>query len=132
MLTHKNFSMKKLFLTCLVAIFATFVFGQNKIPVQVPELPKCIPDYVKKNLSGYNIEKGYKWEFKSDKTVNYVYKVKCIKGKDIQWLQCNGDCRDMKKITPAEAEKDPPKPLPPIKQGNPTDKEKEKADQPKK
>ena len=52
--------MKKAFMTFLVAIIATFVIGQNKIPVQIPELPKCIPDYVKKNLSSFNIDKAYK------------------------------------------------------------------------
>lgn len=124
--------MKKFMMTFLVAIFATAVFGQNKIPVQIPELPKCIPDYVKKKLSGFTIDKAYKIEYKTDKTVNYIYKIKCTKGKDIQWLQCGQDCRDMKKLTPAEGESDPPKPLPPVKTGKPAEQEKDKADQPKK
>ena len=121
--------MKKAFMTFLVAIIATFVIGQNKIPVQIPELPKCIPDYVKKNLSSFNIDKAYKWEYKTGNTVNYIYKIKCTKGKTVQWLQCGGDCRDMKKIAAGDGEKDPPKPLPPVKTGTAKDQEKEKGDQ---
>lgn len=120
--------MKKLLLTALVAVFAAFVYGQNKIPVQIPELPKCIPDYVKKHFSNFNIDKAYKWEYKSDKTVNYIYKIKLIKGKDFKWLQCGGDCRDMKQIPNTEGEKDPPKPLPPVKTGTPSEKGKDKPD----
>jgi len=116
--------MKKLFVTCLVAIFATAVFGQTKILIPTLDLPKCVHDWVKKNMKDYRIDKAYKIENKVDKTVVISYTAKLTKGKDVQWISSDAACKKVKKITMTEKDTDPPKPMPPVNTGD-----KEKADE---
>ena len=120
--------MKKLFVTFLVAAFATAVFGQTttKTDIKPPQLPKCIAEWVKKNLPNWSIDKAYQLETKADSKVTYAYRVRMMKNKEFQWYLFDNNCVNVKKLSQAEAETDPPKPLPPIK-GDP-----EKQNPPKK
>jgi hypothetical protein len=97
--------MKKLLLTMLVALFATIVVAQTKTEIKPSELPQCFKDWVTKNLPGYTIEKAYKFETKTEKGVVVSYLAKATKGKSIQWVSSGADCKDIKKISPNEADK---------------------------
>jgi hypothetical protein len=110
-------AMKKVFVTILVAIFATVVFGQTstKVEIKIPEVPKCIVDWVKLNMKGYDMDKAYKVANKTDQVVKNLYYVRVVKGKDQQYLVSDADCRDVKKTTVTVFEKEPPKPMPPVK-----------------
>jgi hypothetical protein len=122
--------MKKVLVTIMVALFATVVVGQTKTLIKPQNLPRCGQDWVKLNMKGFTIDKAYKIENKSsDKTVKNIYYGRAIKGKEMQWLSFDPDCKNVKKITVAEAEKQPPID-PPVKTG--TEKEKPKPNEPSK
>ena len=97
--------MRKLFLTVLVALFATLVFAQKKTEIKPSELPQCFKDWVAKTLPGYTIEKAYKLETKTEKEVVISYLAKAVKGKAFQWVSSGVDCKDIKKLPANDAEK---------------------------
>ena len=99
----------------MVAIFATAVFGQTKTDIKPPQLPKCVMDWVKKNMNGFSVDKAYKLEKKVDNGNVTYYHVRAMKGQDKQWLYFDNKCAAPKKISEAEAMTDPPRPLPPVK-----------------
>ncbi|HNY02217.1 MAG TPA: hypothetical protein PKG48_06510 [Bacteroidales bacterium] len=131
--------MKKVLAFCLVAIFATAVWGQakqvpptkppqseKKVEIKPTEVPICIQSWMKINLEGYTINKAYKLDSKNE--ISYI--VRAVKDKEIQWLAFDRECKMVKKINPADAERapqvpdanvkakqtDPPKPVPPVKE----------------
>ena len=120
--------MKKVFVTFLVVIFATAVFGQTKTLIPTLDLPKCVADWVKQNMKDYRIDKAYKIETKNDKTIVVSYTAKLTKGKDVQWISSDAACKKVKKVTMTEKDTDPPKPMPPVKVGSEKDQTKEKTD----
>ncbi len=130
--------MKKILAFCLVAIFATAVWGQtkqmpptkppqseNRVEISPSTVPVCINTWIEKNLEGYAISKAYKMGSKNE--LSYI--VKTMKEREIQWLAFDQECKMVRKVNPAEAERvpkpidskvkaketDPPKPLPPTK-----------------
>lgn len=115
--------MKKLFVTFLVALFATAVLGQTKTAIKPPDLPKCVAVWVKQNMKGFDIDKAFRLEtISSDGKVVISYYARATKMKEHQWLSIDKNCGKVKKISEAEAQTDPPKQLPPVKtdpEGNP-------------
>ena len=105
----------------MVALFATVVFGGTQPEVKPADLPRCINDWLMKNMAGYTVAKSYKIDQKG--MISYV--VSATKGKDgQQWLVFGKECISVKKISSDEAQAlinlppAPPtiKPLPPAKE----------------
>ena len=109
-------TMKKVFVTVLVALFATVVFGQTKTAIKPMELPKCVTEWFKMNMKGFEVEKAFIFENKKDPKFVHFYYVRAAKANEHQWIRFEKDCRTFKKMSDAEANTDPPKPLPPVKQ----------------
>lgn len=105
--------MKKVLVTFMVALFATFVLGQTKTEVKPANLPKCVTDYVVQNMKGFNIDKAFKMDNKGEIT----YIVTVIKGKEKHILNFDKNCKIVTQVTPATTEPSTksPKPLPPVK-----------------
>ena len=99
--------MKKVFLTLLVAIFATVVLGQNKTEIKPASLPKCVLDYVKMNFKDYKVEQAFKMDIKVKGKVSTAYNVCLLKGNDKVWLTFDQNCK-AKKITKDEFEGNAP------------------------
>jgi len=131
--------MKRILSFCLVALFATVVWGQTKqvpptkppqqetkVEISPKEVPGCIEKWILENLEGYTVNKAYKMGSKNE----YSYIVRAVKDRTIQWLAFDRECKLVKKINPADAERvpkpidtkvkaretDPPKPLPPAQE----------------
>ncbi len=103
--------MKRAFVTILVALFATVVFGSTKIEIKPGDLPACIHEWVKKNLVGYTIDKAYKVETKGENSIIITYyaratkaQVKPAKGSVSVWVMSDPNCSNIKKITQKEAD----------------------------
>ena len=120
--------MKRAFVTLIVALFATVVFGQTKTAIKPMELPKCVAEWIKMNMKGFDIDKAYRLETKSDNKTVTSYYARAAKAKEIQWLLIEQNCSAVKKITEAQVNTDPPRQLPPVKTKTAT----EKVVQPKK
>jgi hypothetical protein len=86
--------MKKGIITIVVALFATVVFGQTKTEVKPNVLPKCVSEWLTKNMKGFSIDKSFKIDNKGE--ISYAARV--VKGQDKRWLEFNGNCKDVKKI----------------------------------
>lgn len=136
--------MKKVFVTIVVALFATVVFGQIKTEIKPAELPGCLNDWLKVNMKGYYFEKAYKID--NHGVFSYIAKAALSKvepaPKDaakpktnqdasklaFQWLATDADCKGVKKIQDPKPEPGPtpgPKPKPaPAPQPEPTPKPK--------
>ena len=116
--------MKKLLVTFMVALFATVVFGQTRNEVKTADLPKCVSDWVVKNMKGSTIDKAFKIDSKNE--ISYV--VRLVKGKDKRWMEFGKNCGSVTKVAgdPEKTEAVPaappkPVPLPPVKkEGQPT------------
>ena len=54
--------MKRVFVTFLVAIFATALFAQNRTELKQADLPKKVTDYLTANFKDFSIEKAFKVE----------------------------------------------------------------------
>jgi hypothetical protein len=118
--------MKRVLVTFMVALFATFVFGQAEI--KPSDAPKCLADWLTANMKGFTVDKIYK----IDKKVQVDYVARVIKDKDFQWLYIEKECSAVKKISKDQADqyikpnptavppKDPPKPVPPKPSPTPT------------
>ena len=113
--------MKKLFVTFMVALFATVVLGQAKTEIKPSELPKCVHEYLAQNMKDYKIDKAFKQDIKGELT----YMVIVTKGKDKQTLTFDKNCKAVNKAAEtapgktATQAKEPippkPAPLPPVK-----------------
>lgn len=90
--------MKKVFLTLLVALFATVVLGQAKTEIKPANLPKCVLDYVKKNFKDYKIEQAFKMDIKVKGKIVAAYNVCLVKGNEKVWMTFDQNCK-AKKIT---------------------------------
>ena len=106
--------MKKVFLTIMVALCATVVFGQTKkIEIKPAELPGCVTEWVKANMVNYTIDQAFKIDTKGV----ISYQVKIIYKTDTQWLSSGVDCKDIKKIpapspAPSPGTRKEPRPTP--------------------
>ena len=58
--------MKKIFVTIIVALMATFAFAQTKTEVKSTDLPKKVTDYVTTTMKGFSIDKAYKVDNKGE------------------------------------------------------------------
>ncbi len=109
--------MKKLFVTFMVALFATIVLGQTKIEIKPVDLPQCVKDYIHLNMKDFTIEKAFKITNKGEVTFTVVV----MKGKEKQTLQFDKNCKLIKTNNPDKTGAVPiikstePKPLPPVK-----------------
>ena len=54
--------MKRVFVTLLVAIFATALFAQTRTELKPADLPKKVTEYVTANFKDFTIEKAFKME----------------------------------------------------------------------
>jgi hypothetical protein len=91
--------MKKVFLTLLVVAFATVVFGSAK-EIKPTALPKCVSEWVTKNLPGYTIGKAYEVQTKTEQGVVTTYLARLDKDKvTYQWVQTDPNCKEVKKLT---------------------------------
>jgi hypothetical protein len=103
--------MKKLFVTLMIALFATVVFGQtSKNEMTTKDLPVCVEKYVHQNYPGYTIDKSYRLE----KGAVVTYEVTIIsKEKPSQVLIFDAICKNVKKVKPDDGTVKPkPKPKP--------------------
>jgi hypothetical protein len=103
--------MKKVFVTILVALFATVGFGQTKVEIKPGELPSCLKDWLTTNMKDYTIDKA----FKVDNKGVITYLARAVKGKQAQWLETNKECKTVKKVAdpkPSPAPKPQPNPEP--------------------
>jgi hypothetical protein len=125
--------MKKVFLTFLVAIFGTLVFGQTKVEIKPAELPGCLAEWVKTNMKDCAIDKAFRMDNKG--VIYYLARVTPkseSKGAKPQWVETDKECKEVKKVKDPKPEPTPqpkpkPKPAPaPQPAPNPT------PDQPKK
>lgn len=110
-------TMKKVLITFLVALFATVVLGQTKTAIKSSDLPKCVHEYLAKNMKGFNIDKAFRMDNKGE----ILYLVIILKGKEKHSLEFDRMCQNVKKVTVTEPKKEavpppPPKPVPlPVK-----------------
>lgn len=106
--------MKKVFVTFLVALFATAVLGQTKIEIKPAELPGCLTDWVKTNLKDGTIDKAFKIDNKG--VISYLARVSWkseAKGAKAQWVESDKECKNVKKVEDPKPEPAPqPKPKP--------------------
>jgi hypothetical protein len=94
--------MKKLFVTFMVALFATVVLGQTKKTEIGPnQLPDCVTKYITVNMAGYKIEKAVKIE--SNKVI--TYEVTVFKAEEKQILTFDADCTHVKKVNADQKKK---------------------------
>lgn len=102
--------MKKVFVTFIVALFATVVFGQDKTEISSKDLPDCVEKYVHTNMPGFIIDKAYRIDLDGV----FTYEVSLIKGKERHILTFDETCKVLKKETPKgnpdEKKKPPTKP----------------------
>ena len=108
--------MKRVFVTFLVAIFATALFAQTKTVLKPADLPKNVSDYVAQMYKDFTIDKAYKVDNKGVMTYLVIIK----KGTEIQKLSFdkNGNFSQLKpalkpvpkKTDAAPVKKDEPKP----------------------
>lgn len=105
--------MKRVFVTLLVAIFATVAFAQNRTDLKPTDLSKKITDYVATTYKDFTIEKAYKLE----KEGVITYSVIVIKGTERHKANFDKDGNYLK---------------PPVMVGKPVEKKTEKAPEPKK
>ena len=109
--------MKKVFVTFMVALFATIVFGQTKIEIKPVDLPQCVKDYIHQNMKDFTIDKAFKIDSKGEITFTVIV----MKGKEKQTLQFDKNCKLVKNVNPDKTgavpiNKQPErKPLPPVK-----------------
>ena len=113
--TLKISSMKKVFTTMLVALFATAVFGQTKIEIPIAELPACVSKWVTGNWRDFVIDKAYKSETKGVTT--YYARATFSRGTKSYWVESDSNCKNVSKIDnpipePAPTPKPAPKPTP--------------------
>jgi hypothetical protein len=90
--------MKKIFVTFVVALIATFAMAQNKSEIKPTDLPKKVTDYVSQNMKGFTIEKAYKVENKGEVS----YAVIVMKGTEKHKMHFDKDGTFIKSIAPAE------------------------------
>ena len=109
--------MKKLFVTFMVALFATVVLGQTKIEIKPAELPGCTMEWVKVNMQNYTIDKAFKIDNKG--VITFLARVtkKAETKVTSQWLSVDKECKNIKKVAdpkpePAPAPKPKPQPKP--------------------
>lgn len=113
--------MKRVFVTFLVALFASAVIGQTKVEIKAADLPSCLTDWVKSNMKDYTADKAFKIDNKG--VITFLARVTTkVEGKNIksQWLETDKECKAVKKIAepkpePAPAPKPEPKPKTPAK-----------------
>jgi uncharacterized protein YxeA len=108
--------MKKIIVMMVAMLFVTFAFSQTKTEIKPADLSKGVSTYIKKNFSGYGIDKAFKIDNKG------VMSTEVVVSKDSEKLALTFD-KDFKltkkeaikpdiKTSPAKEDK---KPLPPIK-----------------
>jgi hypothetical protein len=105
--------MKKAIATVVCVMFLTVLFAQekpqgtSKVEVKPPDIPKCITEWITKNLPGYTVASSYKLETKKGGEVVWMYYVQTKKEKTVQWVSGDAKCNEVKKINPKEAETTP-------------------------
>ena len=93
--------MKKLVLTFIVALMATFAIAQTKTEVKSADLPKKVTDYITQNMKGFTIDKAYKMENKGESS----YAVIVMKGTEKHKMHFDKDGNFVKTSAPAGEKK---------------------------
>lgn len=88
--------MKKLFVTFVVALFATVVLGQTRTELKPGDLPQCVKDYIHQNMLNFGVDKAFRIENKLEGT----YEVTVSKGKEVFILTFDNNCKLIKKVIP--------------------------------
>ncbi len=108
--------MKKIFVTFIVALIATFTFAQTKTIVKSADLPKKVTDYITQNMKGFTINKAYKMENKGEMS----YAVIVMKGTEKHKIHFDKDGNFIKSAAPAEGKKIEAAPAPKAKEPKPS------------
>ena len=93
--------MKTTLLTIIVAFFTTVCFSQTTVKTDIKpiNLPRCMPEWAKKNLVGYNPEKAMKIEETKSGNKMTFYFVLFLKKAEKQWVKFSADCTSATKVT---------------------------------
>jgi hypothetical protein len=108
-------TMKRIFLTFVVALFATFAFTQTKTELKPGDLPKRTTDYIAQHMKGFTIDKAYKVENKGVMS----YAVIVMKGKEKHKMHFDKDGSYITSAAPAEVKKIEAAPAPKAKEQRP-------------
>ena len=107
--------MKKIFVTFVVVLLATFAFAQTKTGMKSADLPKKVTDYITQNMKGFTVDKAYKMENKGEMS----YAVIVMKGTDKHKMHFDKDGNFIKSAAPAEVKKIEAAPAPKAKTQKP-------------
>jgi hypothetical protein len=108
-------TMKKIFVTFVVVLLATFAFAQTKTEMKSADLPKKVTDYITQNMKGFTVDKAYKMENKGEMS----YAVIVMKGTDKHKMHFDKDGNFIKSAAPAEVKKIEAAPAPKAKTQKP-------------
>lgn len=98
--------MKRLALTLIVAFLTSVAFSQGPIKTNIKpiNLPRCMPEWAKKNLTGYNPDKAMKIDdTKAGKKLTFYY-VLYLKNAERIWVKYSADCTSATKVSQAEVD----------------------------